>query len=635
MTDEINWANKVKWEVDEDFGSFMLDLARFRDPRGNTKKWDELNGFRQIVLDRKEQGLGMMETVKWHLKRKKLFTNSHQIDGRGRIYANGYLTPTGGEFVRPFLNTHKKVQIGEGGWINFQEQVGSLLGPATEALTNAGRFEIFDRNKAGMLELGRLIQGTTQKDARMRKALSHPLMTQMDAEEHPKLLRLALEYARMHDHVGGDFSNTRKLYNYVTQLPIEIDASASGAQIIALSTRNKDLGWESNVLATPKKNRLYDTMAMDTVADPRFQRINDLVDDITWEDLSKAAKAQNMVSFYGAGRATQANNIADKFAKTLLEKDKLVVVRNRTSNTPKDALALNEINKTIDFNIKDAERIGATETIKELNELRDEINAVILKEAPIGNRMLHMSKDVHPDVEDFVEKLTAGRSQLIGPNEFKLISDIMAEKLSQRAPVTDKFIGFWKEAAQEYIEDTGKVDIPWVTFDDKKLYQRYRPVLEERIEFTDPTTGRKVYNVYKDSVTDGKLKGKSSIIDARTGYGVNGNHSNDAAVVRQFHLWGKKNNVGTATIHDAFFVNMGEATKAKNALRYLYADAVEADTVLKTLKAMRKEGLSEKAYQRLLAKAIEDGLIVKDGGLTRKDILAPIPIGESWYGIGP
>ena len=635
IIDEINHANSFEWEVDKEFSSFMLDMARFRDPRGNVKKYDELNGFRQIVLDRGDQGLGMMETVKWHLNRGKSFKNSHQIDGRGRIYANGYLTPTGGEFVRPFLNTKKVSPMGEGGWVNFQEQVGSLLGPATEALTNPGRFAIFERNKKELLELGRLLQSNTQRDSRIRSALEHPLVVGMDPVEHPKLMRLALEYARINDHVGGDLSDLKRLSTYKTQLPIEIDASASGAQMIALSTRNKDLGWESNVMATPKKNRLYDTMAMDTVADPRFQRINDLVDDITWEDLSKAAKAQNMVSFYGAGRATQANNIADKFAKTLLEKDKLVVVRNRTSNTPKEALSLNEINKSIDNHIKDAEKLGATESIRELQDLKDEINNVVLKEAPIGNRMLHMSKDVHPDVEEFVEKLTAGRSKLVGPNEFKLISDIMAEKLSQRAPITDKFIGFWKEAAEEFIVDTGKVDIPWYTFDGKKLYQRYRPTVEERIEFTDPVTGRKVYNVYKDSVTDGKFKGKSSINDAKTGYGVNGNHSNDAAIVRGFHLWGRKNKVETATIHDAFFVNMGEATKAKDALRHLYADAVESDTVLKTLNALRDEGLSEKAYQRLLAKAKQDGLIVESGGMTRDDILAPIPIGESWYGIGP
>ena len=635
IADEINHANSFKWEVDQDFSSFMLDMARFRDPRGNIAKYDELNGFRKVVLERGEQGLGLMETVKWHANRGKSFSNSHQIDGRGRIYANGYLTPTGGEFVRPFLNTHKKASLGEGGWVNFQEQVGSLLGPATEALTNAGRFEIFKRNSKDILELGRLVQSKTQRDRRLREALEHKLMVGMDPVEHPKLMRLALEYARMHDHVDGNFNDMAKLKTFQTQLPIEIDASASGAQIIALSTKNKDLGFESNVVATPKKNRLYDTMAMDTVADPRFQRINDLVGgDITWEDLSKAAKAQNMVSFYGAGQATQANNIADKFAKTLLERDKLVVVRNRTSNTPKDAFALNEINRKLDDAIKDAEKMNATESVRSIQDLKTEINDVVLREAPVGNKLLHAAKDVHPDVEDFVQKLTNSPSKLIGPNEFKLISDIMAEHLVKRAPVTGKFIDFWKGAAKEFIEDTGKVDIPWVTFDGKRLTQRYRPTIEERIEFTDPVTGRRVSNVVKDSVTDGKFKGKSSIIDAKTGYGVNGNHSNDAAIVRGFHLWGRKNKVETATIHDAFFVNVGEATQAKNALRHLYADAVESDTILNTLNAMRKDGLSDKAYNKLLAQAIEDGLIVENG-LTAEDILSPIPVGESWYGIGP
>jgi len=634
IADEINHANSFEFEVDDDFGSFMLDMARFRDPRGQVAKYDELNGFRQIVLDRGEQGLGMMETVKWHLKNKKPFKNSHQIDGRGRIYANGYLTPTGGEFVRPFLNTHKDAELGIGGWINFQEQVGSLLGPATEALTNPGRFAIFDRNKKSLLELGRLAQAKTQRDRRIRESLEHPLIVGLDPVEHPKLIRLALEYARMHDHVEGDFTNMSKLASYRTKLPVEIDASASGAQIIALSTRNKDLGYESNVVATPKKNRLYDTMAMDTVSDPRFQRINELVDDITWEDLSKAAKAQNMVAFYGAGQATQANNIADKFAKTLLGRDKLVVVRNRTGNTPKEAYALSELNRKIDDSIKDAEKLGANEAIRDLKDLRLELNNAILREEPIGNRIMNAAKDAHPDVQEFVEKLARNPSNLVGPTEFKLISDIMADHLTRRAPVTGKFINFWKGAAEEYINDTGKVDIPWVTFDGKVMTQRYRPTIEQRIEFTDPVTGRRVYNVYKDSVTDGKFKGRSSIIDARTGYGVNGNHSNDAAIVRQFHLWGKNNDVKTATIHDAFFVNVGEATQAKDALRVLYADAVESNTVLNTLKAMRKQGLSDKAYYKLLAQAKKDGLIVENG-LTAKDILSPIPVGESWYGIGP
>jgi len=78
---------------------------------------------------------------------------------------------------------------------------------------------------------------------------------------------------------------------------IENDASSSGAQIIALSTGDRSIAQASNVLATTKKNRLYDLVAMDTINDPEFKTIASLRNaNLTWEDLAKAAKAQNMVN---------------------------------------------------------------------------------------------------------------------------------------------------------------------------------------------------------------------------------------------------------------------------------------------------------------------------------------------------
>ena len=168
------------------------------------------------------------------------------------------------------------------------------------------------------------------------------------------------------------------------------------------------------------------------------------------------------------------------------------------------------------------------------------------------------------------------------------------------------------------------------------MWQRYRPTLEERIEFTDPNTGRKVKNIYRGVAEDAQLKGRASIIDARTGLGVNGNHSNDAAIVRQFHLWGKKQNIPTATIHDAFFVNAGESAKAKSALRKIYADAVDSNNVKKTLDAMLANGLPITDYTRLIKEAKRRGLIPPNElALTRAEILSPLNDGEAWYGIGP
>jgi hypothetical protein len=50
---------------------------------------------------------------------------------------------------------------------------------------------------------------------------------------------------------------------------------------------------------------------------------------------------------------------------------------------------------------------------------------------------------------------------------------------------------------------------------------------------------------------------------------------------------------------------------------------------------MRRQGLSRKSYNELLALAKKQGLLDPVNKITRKDILAPIKEGEDWYGIGP
>lgn len=332
-----------------------------------------------------------------------------------------------------------------------------------------------------------------------------------------------------------------------------------------------------------------------------------------------------MVSFYGAGKATQAANIEAKFAKVLEGKGYTVI----TKDSLKAAIA--PINKAI----KDAEYLGASETARSLKEIKKELIEVVNGETDIGYDLIQAARDVHPDVSQFVDELTNVKVGLIGPAQFKQVSEIMSKHLAERAPVTGKFVQFWKQASKAFINETEKVDIPWVTFDGKVLYQRYRPKIQESINFIDPVTGRRVRNIYQDSVTDSNLQGKSSIIRASIGFGVNGNHMNDATIVRRFHLWGKKNGVGTATIHDAFFTNIGDATKAKWALREIYADALDGDTIRNTLKRMRDEGMSEATYQELLRVAREDGLIDPPNKITRADVLAKIPKGMDWYGIGP
>ena len=626
MANMMNHVMNSEYGVDAEFFDFMDDIVRFRDPRGNSKYYDSINEFRHEILNRGEQGYGMMSTAKWHRQRGKNFKTLAFLDSRGRVYHRGYLTPTGGEMVRPFLNSGKASSMTTVAMDELRIQLGAMIGPATEALTQAGRRQIFLRNESKLLELGSILQSKTQRDRRMREFLEHPLVRGLEGPEVPKMARMALEYKRVNDHVNSDFKDIKKLATYKTKLMIENDASSSGAQIIGLSTGDRKISMASNVLATDQKNRLYDLVAIDTVNDPDFLKIPALRDaNLTWEDLAKGAKAQNMVSFYGAGEATKTANIAAKLATVLDGKGYMAVTKE----------TLGEQLRIIDGKIKISDRIGAINTTNELKSFRVELIEMINNNQPVGRTLLKQAQEVHPDTADFVEKLMNSRRGIIGPKEFTEISRIMSKNLAQRAPVTDEFINFWKRTAKTFVLETEKVDIPWVTFDGKVMTQRYRPKIQERIEFTDPVTGRKIANIYEASAPDGKLLGKSSIADASIGLGVNGNHSNDAVIVRRFHLWGRKNNVGTGTIHDAFFTNIGEAQRAKDALRSIYADALEGETIRKTLKEMRKQGLSNKTYRAILAEAKRLGLIDPPNKITRKDILAPLKEGQDWYGIGP
>src|SRR5210317_611630 len=622
MAEMLNHVMDVEYQVDAEFATFMDDVVRFRDPRGNTKYYDSINEFRHEILNRGEQGYGLMSTVKYHVQRGKSFRTNAFIDSRGRVYHRGYLTPTGGEVVRPFLNSGRAVYMSEEALDELKIQIGAMIGPGTEALTQYGRREIFRRHEKDLIKLGEILQSTTQRDRRIREFLEHPLIKNLEGAEVPKMTRMALEYKRIDDHLKSG----RPIESYRTRLMIENDASSSGAQIIALSTGDRSIAQASNVLATKQKNRLYDLVAMDTVNDPEFLKNPALRDaGLTWEDLAKAAKAQNMVSFYGAGAATKTANVANKFAKVLEEKGFITITKEE----------LNSQLRIIDGKIKVANRLGATATEAELVSFRKELVELVNKSQPAGRTLLKDAQDIHPDVADFVFKMSSSRKGIIGRKDFSEISRIMSKNMSARAPVTDNFINFWKKAAVTYVNETQKVDIPWVTFDGKIMTQRYRPKPQERIDFTDPVSGRRISNIYESSAEDGKLLGKNSVNRASIGLGVNGNHSNDAVIVRKFHDWARKNNVDSATIHDAFFTNISEANRAKTALRTIYADALEGDTIRKTLREMRRQGLSQKSYNELLKEATDLGLIDPNNKITREDILSPFKTGEDWYGIGP
>jgi DNA-directed RNA polymerase len=138
---------------------------------------------------------------------------------------------------------------------------------------------------------------------------------------------------------------------------------------------------------------------------------------------------------------------------------------------------------------------------------------------------------------------------------------------------------------------------------------------------------------------------------ARTAFAVNGNHANDATLVKQYHLWGRKNNIPTATVHDAFMANAADLLKSRDALREIYANVLDKNVILDTLNEMRDRGLSKELYDKYLNEAIDIGLIPIAGRsvvggkklqesdiLKKSDVLVKITHdfkgNHYWYGIG-
>ena len=159
-----------------------------------------------------------------------------------------------------------------------------------------------------------------------------------------------------------------------------------------------------------------------------------------------------------------------------------------------------------------------------------------------------------------------------------------------------------------------------VNFDGKTLEQHFTQVFEERLNYKN-AEGEWVTNILQvPQKTDPnwweELRNKenkiNAIVDsnkAKTAYAVNGNHSNDATLVKQYHLWGKKNKIQTSTVHDAFFANAADMLSGREALQAIYGDMVDRQSVKATLDEMRARGLPKELYDKYLNEAIDIGII--------------------------
>ena len=308
MVNALNWAAKTEYKIDEEYYDFIRKLLYFEDDKGKAKFYNELNEYRKYITSRGD-AYERFKAMEWLRNSGKSFSNHPFIDHRARIYDRGLISPQSGETFRPFLNTKEAKAFSKEEFLDFQDQIGSFVGGLSDrlegnfnSLTITGRQKIAAKWRDEMVKIGNHM--LRAKPADIRAILESDLVSQIDGEEVGKFYRFALESAKIDNYLEAQSlktglpkyseKNLESLSGYKTALALEQDASSSGAQIIALTTRNKQLAELSNVVPTTQKRRLYDEIAAATYNDPRFRKINEKL-GLTEKDLRKAAKAQNMV----------------------------------------------------------------------------------------------------------------------------------------------------------------------------------------------------------------------------------------------------------------------------------------------------------------------------------------------------
>ncbi len=777
LVDALNWASKAKYKIDEDYFDFTQKLLYFEDDKGQAKKYNDLNEYRKYISSRGD-AYERFKAMEWLRKDDKAFSNHPFIDHRARIYDRGLIGPQSGETFRPFLNTDVAKNFSPEDFENFQDQIGSFLGGLSDyfegkfnSLSITGRQKIAEKWRPELVRIGNHM--LRKKPADIRAILESEIFQKIDGEELNKFLRFALETAKIDnylatDSLGSKYSvkNLQRLRDYKTALALEQDASSSGAQIIALTTRNKQLAELSNVVPTNQKKRLYDEIAALTYNDPRFRELNQKL-GLNEKDLRKASKAQNMVTFYGAGEKTSGLNVEGKLSKVLDKQENVLVVKASERD-----VVLNEISARIARYEK-----FDPETAEELRQLRQNVRDIFNKGLDPGDEILDQLYFLEPKTKELVEKLSQSYEKVVTPDDFKAIARIMSEYLSEQVPILKDFTRYFGRLAEDYLANakpsnsdfdwesiaktqlvgtrqkgytlpdnvsrllgvkagepvsekllkrfgfwnpngtlaqiifgvdspeyrrTGAkylkteiivptidlkkgalakevslsgfevfkanklpkswTNVPWVNFDGKIIEQNFTQSFEERLVYKDKygnwTTNilqlpQKTEISWVDTLINksGKINDIADLTRARTAFAVNGNHSNDAVIVKKFHLWGKKTGVPTSTIHDAFFTNAADMLTARSALKEIYADVLDKNVIKMTLDEMKARGLPKELYDKYLEEAIEKGLIPIPGKsrvgdkilnekdiLNRKDILKEIPKGFSndygWYGVG-
>jgi len=177
---------------------------------------------------------------------------------------------------------------------------------------------------------------------------------------------------------------------------------------------------------------------------------------LTEKDLRKAAKAQNMVTFYGAGEKTGILNVEGKLAKALGRQSDTLVVKASERD-----VVLNEISARAaryeKFN---------PELASELKRLRQDVRDVFNKGVDPGDDIMEQLWFLDPSTRELVEKMSRNYTKVVTPDDFRAIAKIMSEELAEQVPILKDFTRFFGRLAEDFLKGAKPSN---AAFDFKKI----------------------------------------------------------------------------------------------------------------------------------------------------------------------
>jgi hypothetical protein len=284
---------------------------------------------------------------------------------------------------------------------------------------------------------------------------------------------------------------------------------------------------------------------------------------------------------------------------------------------------------------------------------------------PVSEKVLRSLSFYHPNsgLADIYNGVKAPEYRKTGAKFLGLELTLPIPSWAKKALLTEKKIIPEIEILKANKLPKSWTNIPWINFDGKTIEQNFTQSWEEKLVYKNKAgewitnfiqVSQKTESSFADQLLNktGKINDIADATKARTAFAVNGNHSNDATLVKQFHIWGSRNGVPTSTIHDAFFTNIGDMLESKRALRQIYGDAMKRNVIKLTLDEMRARGLPKAIYDQYMNEAIEKGLIPvvgrsRIGGrvltdediLLREDVIGDLDEAfnkrHGFYGVGP